>query len=75
MEGDVWDWVEDCWNGSYGGAPSDGSAWTSGECSRRVLRGGSWVDSPWFVRAAFRFRGTTGNRNINIGFRVAGTLP
>ena len=28
--GNVWEWVEDCWNGSYRGAPNDGSAWTSG---------------------------------------------
>ena len=42
MHGNVWEWVEDCWNGSYAGAPSDGSAWRSGDCSVRVLRGGSW---------------------------------
>ena len=36
MHGNVWEWVEDCWNDSYQGAPSDGSAWTSGDCSRRV---------------------------------------
>ena len=40
--GNVWEWTQDCWNGSYGGAPSDGSAWESRECSDRVLRGGSW---------------------------------
>ena len=43
MHGNVWEWVEDCWHESYEGAPSDGSAWTSGDCSRRVLRGGSWA--------------------------------
>ena len=42
MHGNVWEWVEDCWNDSYVGAPSDGSAWESGECGYRVLRGGSW---------------------------------
>ena len=40
--GNVWEWVEDCWNDSYAGAPADGTAWTSGDCRRRVLRGGSW---------------------------------
>ena len=39
MVGNVWEWTEDCWNGSYQGAPADGSAWTSGDCSRRVVRG------------------------------------
>ena len=46
MHGNVWEWVQDCWNGSYNGAPSDGSAWTTRDCSLRVLRGGSWV-SMW----------------------------
>ena len=45
MIGNVWEWVEDCWHDSYRGAPTDGSAWTTGgaDC-RRVVRGGSWVD-------------------------------
>ena len=42
MHGNVWEWVEDCWNGSYAGAPADGDAWRSGDCAKRVLRGGSW---------------------------------
>ena len=46
MHGNVWEWVEDCWNGSYAGAPSDGVAWVSGDCAERVLRGGSWVSDP-----------------------------
>ena len=42
MHGNVWEWVEDCWNGNYRGAPSDGNAWMDGDCDIRVLRGGSW---------------------------------
>jgi formylglycine-generating enzyme required for sulfatase activity len=75
MHGNVWEWVEDCWNDSYQGAPSDGSAWTSGDCSRRVLRGGSWFDEPVLLRSAIRFRNLTGLRvNGSGGFRVARTL-
>jgi formylglycine-generating enzyme required for sulfatase activity len=33
VHGNVMEWVEDCYNGSYEGAPTDGSAWTSGNCS------------------------------------------
>ena len=49
VHGNVWEWVEDCWHESYRGAPSDGSAWvTGGDCFKRVLRGGSWVNfNPW----------------------------
>ena len=72
MAGNVWEWVEDCWNGSYKGAPADGSAWTSGDCSRRVLRGGSWVNSPEPLRSALRFRNDTGGPvRPQFGFRVA----
>ena len=74
MHGNVWEWVEDCWNGSYAGAPSDGVAWVSGDCAKRVLRGGSWYDDPRNLRAAYRFRLTTGNRFNRNGFRVARTL-
>ena len=71
--GNVFEWVGDCWNGSYAGAPSDGGTWTSGECGRRVVRGGSWGSSPRYVRAAYRSRSVTGGRNNRLGFRVART--
>ena len=75
MHGNVWEWVEDCWHDSYASAPADGSAWTSGgDCSRRVLRGGSWYFEPWLLRSANRSRYFTGNRNHYYGFRVARTL-
>ena len=75
MHGNVWEWVEDCWHSDYSGAPTDGSAWTSGgDCDRRVLRGGSWVDEPWSLRAAFRSWGEAGFRSNYSGFRVARTL-
>jgi formylglycine-generating enzyme required for sulfatase activity len=74
MHGNVWEWTEDCWNGSYAGAPSDGSAWTRGVCSQRVLRGGSWVTNPRYLRSAVRNRYSSGHRIDNDGFRVARTL-
>jgi formylglycine-generating enzyme required for sulfatase activity len=54
--GNVWEWVKDCWHDSYDGAPTDGSAWVNGDCSSRVLRGGSWIVVPRFVRSAYRDR-------------------
>ena len=62
MHGNVWEWVEDCGNFSYAGTPSDGSAWRSVDCSRRVLRGGSWNYDPRNLRSAFRYRYTSGLR-------------
>jgi len=72
--GNVWEWTEDCWNGSYAGAPSDGSAWEYGDCARRVWRGGSWYNQPSRLRAVSRYRFTTGYRINYLGFRVARTL-
>ena len=72
VHGNVWEWTEDCYNKSYGNAPTDGSPWTSGDCSVHVLRGGSWNISPGFLRSANRFGGDL--RNYNFGFRLARTL-
>ncbi len=72
--GNVWEWTQDCWNESYSGAPADGSAWSSGDCSRRVLRGGSWFSGPRFLRSAIRNRDSAGLRYYYFGFRVARTM-
>ena len=72
--GNVLEWTADCWNDSYHGAPRDGSAWERGDCSGRVLRGGSWVDTPRILRSAFRVGYSTGSRSNHIGYRVARTL-
>jgi formylglycine-generating enzyme required for sulfatase activity len=74
MAGNVWQWVEDCYHDSYDGAPVDGSAWAIGDCSRRVLRGGSWNSGPHFLRSANRAWLTPGNRVNNVGFRLGRTL-
>jgi formylglycine-generating enzyme required for sulfatase activity len=74
MAGNVWEWTEDCWNGSYQGAPADGSAWTSGDCSRRVVRGGSWFLDPDNLRSAARYGDLTDFWDLFLGFRVARTL-
>jgi formylglycine-generating enzyme required for sulfatase activity len=74
MAGNVWQWVQDCYHDNYSEAPPHGSAWTSEDCSRRVLRGGSWSNGPRNLRSAIRQGGTTGRRNGNLGFRVGRTL-
>ncbi|MDE2892503.1 MAG: SUMF1/EgtB/PvdO family nonheme iron enzyme [Chloroflexota bacterium] len=74
VHGNVFEWVEDCWNDSYTGAPSDGSAWERGDCSGRVSRGGAWNFKREQLRSAYRFiRNDTGHRINHLGFRVART--
>ena len=55
MHGNVWEWCQDDWHGDYKNAPTDGSAWVSGENSTKVLRGGSWVNLPGYCRSASRY--------------------
>ena len=73
LHGNVCERVQDCWNWSYQGAPTNGSAWESGDCSLRVVRGGSWFDDPRSLRSAYRSFESTSFRFL-IGFRVARTI-
>ncbi len=72
MHGNVWEWCEEAYHENYTGAPTDGSAWTSGgNQSFRVMRGGSWDLNPWLCRSANRLWCRPGTRYNNIGLRVA----
>ena len=74
MVGNVWEWVEDCYHDTYEGAPTNGSAWITGDCRSHVVRGGSWWNERFSLRSASRGRNTTGTRRNGFGFRVAGRL-
>jgi formylglycine-generating enzyme required for sulfatase activity len=74
MHGNVWEWCEDTWHPNYKGAPNDGSNWKGGDLSSRVLRGGSWLNGPHFLRSAVRLRNPSDVRNDHVGFRVARRL-
>jgi formylglycine-generating enzyme required for sulfatase activity len=74
VHGNVNEWVEDCYHDSYSGAPADGSAWTAGDCSDRILRGGDWSNLPDSLRSADRYHLTPDKRYVQVGFRVARTL-
>lgn len=75
--GNVYEWTQDCWHGNYDAAPGDGSAWleaNNGNCSGRVVRGGSWILDPQNLRSAIRLRFNTVEANNDAGFRVARAL-
>jgi formylglycine-generating enzyme required for sulfatase activity len=78
VHGNVWEWVEDCWNDSYANKPerlkASDAAWTSADCNRRVRRGGSWFNGPQDLRSASRVRIDRGDRSFINGFRLARTI-
>ena len=74
MHGNVSEWVEDCWNWSYSGAPSHGNAWRQGDCGDRVVRGGCWYWGPNMLRSVCRTLSNSSSSSSYYGFRVARTL-
>jgi formylglycine-generating enzyme required for sulfatase activity len=74
VHGNVFEWVEDCFDVSRLEPPTDGSARTGIECTRRTLRGGSWYSGPAYLRSASRYGGLTDTRNFSRGFRAVRTL-
>src|SRR5262249_23035737 len=70
VHGNVWEWTEDCWNDSNTGNLGDGRARYTGDCSKRVVRGGSWLNDPRSVRSANRNWWNVGNRNDYYAFRL-----
>ncbi len=74
IDGNVSEWVEDCWHDNYIRAPRDGSAWVNPGCSLRMLRGSSWGSSPEQARSAYRIAASPDTRSGRVGFRVARQL-
>ena len=73
MHGNVYELCADHWHRNYRGAPDDGSSWidqTEGESMERVVRGGSWIDSPNICRSAYRSYCKPALAYYFIGFRV-----
>ena len=70
VHGNVWEWVQDEWHDGYGGAPTNGSAWESGDSAYRIFRGGSWGYLAGDCRSAIRNYHALGYRSYNLGFRL-----
>lgn len=74
MSGNAWQWLQDCYHDSYTDAPTEGSAWLTGDCVRRAYRGGSYLFDPTYERVAGRHGGLPTDRYVNLGFRLARDL-
>lgn len=75
VHGNVWEWVQDCWNRSLQGIPTNGTARATGDdCTKHVIRGGAWLSSPRYLRSASRIWAGTTFKGHGQGFRVARSL-
>ncbi|HET6546356.1 MAG TPA: SUMF1/EgtB/PvdO family nonheme iron enzyme [Rhodanobacteraceae bacterium] len=74
MDGNVSEWVRDCWHDNYVRAPRTSAAWINPGCQAHVIRGGSWGSDPAQVRSAFRIAAPSNTRSARVGFRIARDL-
>ena len=70
LQGNISEWVEDCWHDTYRRAPANGDAWVNPGCTKRVVRGSSWLSAPDQLRSSFRTSSKATTSNALIGFRV-----
>lgn len=70
MIGNVTEWTDDCWTPDLSGRPEHAGTRFSGDCSRRMLRGGTWAYPSEFLRSAYRFQFELDHRDNGLGFRV-----
>lgn len=73
MIGNVGEWTQDCWHPNHAGAPVDAKPRNTGDCSQRVVRGGSWSSGPAYARSAARQKQPSSYRAADLGFRLART--
>lgn len=73
--GNVFEWLQDCWNESHRGAPSDASPRLEGDCTQRVMRGGSFYYFKKVSRASYRSKNNAEVKSYWLGFRLARELP
>lgn len=74
IDGNLSEWVDDCWHDNYIRAPRGSGAWINPGCERRVIRGGSWGSAPLQIRSAFRLGVSAETRSARVGFRVVREL-
>ncbi|MDG2004220.1 MAG: formylglycine-generating enzyme family protein [Novosphingobium sp.] len=70
MQGNIWEWTEDCWNDNYEGAPIDGSTWTTGDCDAHPSRGGSYGNAVHSAYAGVRAPRHASYNGHSWGFRI-----
>lgn len=73
-QGNVYEWVQDCFAETNAGAPTDGSARSGPDCAQRALRGGGFGYYPHYERTSFRIGSKPDYYSFLLGFRVVRDL-
>ena len=71
INGNVWEWTEDCYKRNYQGASASGKAYNLKECPRRVIRGGAWNSKKVEMHPSYRTAAKPDFKSSTIGFRIA----
>lgn len=70
VNGNLWEWTQDCWQKNYRGAPSNQAPRSKASCTRASVRGGSWFHANGQLRTASRVKAVMRERYFNVGFRL-----
>tara|TARA_B100000315_G_scaffold88268_1_gene81044 strand:+ start:759 stop:1478 length:720 start_codon:yes stop_codon:yes gene_type:complete len=73
MSGNVWEWVDD-WFAFYNKAVAENKN-RRGNSNEKLLRGGSWYNSAYYVNVGMRFKLRPDVKLNSIGFRCAWNVP
>lgn len=71
MNGNVYEWVADCYAEGDDLPPADGAAHEAEGCTHRVMRGGAWYSGPIYITSTYRSFQRPDHRYFASGFRVA----
>jgi formylglycine-generating enzyme required for sulfatase activity len=71
LNGNVDEWVMDCYTENYQNAKADGTPYQVPGCKNRSMRGGSWFDIKRITRSTSRYRHPADSKRNSWGFRVA----
>ncbi len=70
MPGNVMEWTVECRHLNYQGAPTQAQVWEGGDCTRRMVRDGSYQTYPRELRITRRSAYNPKARSNELGFRV-----
>lgn len=74
VHGNINEWTADCWNPSHQGNGQNAAPRATGQCHRRVVKGGSWFNVPGLIRSASRTGLNADTRYQTVGLRVARSI-